>query len=302
MNKLRKKFITLNLLIVGSIAIVSALVIYSSSSSQMSIMRLISLIIIILCLVLIGSLLSSKISMKPIQASWRRQINFTADASHELRTPLAVIQTNLELVMNNPGETVGNQIKWLTNIHIETIRMTKLVDDLLTLSRYDAGAVMLEYSLFSLNSVADEVAALFEATANQKNIDIQVAAYCEVRFWADNSRIKQLLSVLVDNAVKYMGRPGSIQIELSKKDNTVQIIVLDTGKGIAPEHLPRIFDRFYRAENQAEDGCGLGLSIAEWIAKAHGGSIRAESVIMEGIRFIACFPLQSAKANAAHGM
>ena len=294
MNKLKLKFIRINLLIIGSVTVFIASLVYFGASAQISSIRLFGIIIMILLLVLIGSLLSSLIAIKPIQAAWRRQLDFTADASHELRTPLAVIQTNLELVMDNPGETVGSQFKWLTNVHIETARMAKLVDDLLTLSRNDAGATTLEYSFFSLNTVALEVAVLFEVTARQKNIDILVRADCDVQLWADRSRIKQLLGILVDNAVKYMNRPGSIQISLSKKDNTVRLIVSDTGEGIASEYLPRIFDRFFRAEDQAGDGCGLGLSIAEWIANAHGGNIRVESVLMEGTSFTVCLPLRSA--------
>ena len=293
MNKLRRRFITFNIIIIGAITMIIATLVYLGNTSQMPIGRLISIMAIMLVLVCIGSILSSKIAMKPIQSSWKRQLDFTADASHELRTPLAVIQTNLELVMDNPDETVDSQRKWLSNIHIETVRMTKLVDDLLTLSRGDTGEKTLECAVFSLNSVAEETAALFESAAKQKGIDIQIVANDKIQFCADISRIKQLFSILVDNAVKYMDKLGYIQIVLSRKDNTVQLTVSDSGKGIAPEHLAKIFNRFYRVEKQAADGFGLGLSIAEWIVKEHGGSIRAESIVGEGTRFIACFPLRN---------
>ena len=291
MNKLRKRFICFNMIIIGVITVSIAALVYFATPSQMPIKRLIGTIIIMLGLIFVGSLLSSKIAMKPIQAAWKRQLDFTADASHELRTPLAVMQTNLELVMDNSDESVGSQLKWLNNIHNETISMTKLVDDLLTLSRGDTGEKTLEYSLFSLNSLAEETAALFETTAKQKSIDIQIAANDEIRLWADISRMKQLLGILVDNAVKYMDKPGRVLIELSKKDNSAQIIVSDSGKGITPEHLTKIFDRFYRAEKQSAEGFGLGLSIAEWIVKEHGGSIMADSIVGEGTRIVVCFPL-----------
>lgn len=293
MNKLRRRFIVFNIVIIGAIAIIIAALIYFGTPSQMPIERIIGTIVIILVLIYIGSVISSRIAMKPIQSSWRRQLDFTADASHELRTPLAVILTNLELVMDNTDETVGSQNKWLNNIHVETVRMTKLVDDLLTLSRGDAGEKTLEYSLFSLTSVAEETAAKFETAAKQKGIAIQVAASGEMQIYADISRIRQVLCILVDNAIKYMDKPGYIQIVLSKKENSVQLSVSDTGKGIAPEHLSKIFNRFYRAEKGAADGFGLGLSIAEWIVKEHGGSIQADSVPGEGTRFTACFPLNS---------
>jgi len=295
MNKLRRRFITFNMIIISAIMAFMAALIYFGSPTQIPIVRLLGITIITLGLVLIGSFLLSKIAMKPIQTSWQRQLDFTADASHELRTPLAVMQTNLELVMDNPDETVGSQIKWLNNIHVETIRMTRLVEDLLTLSRDDAGAKTLEYSYFLLNSVAVDTATLFETVANQKDIVIQVIADEEIQFWGDCSRIKQLLNILVDNAVKYMDKPGSILITLSKKDKTIQIAVSDMGKGIAPEHLTKVFNRFYRAENEKQtvDGFGLGLSIAEWIVREHGGSIHAESIVGEGTRFITHFPIRS---------
>ena len=294
MNKLRRRLIVFNIIIMGAITVIIAALIYFGAPSQMPLERMIGTIIIMLGLIFIGSILSSRIAMKPIQSSWRRQLDFTADASHELRTPLAVIQTNLELVMDNADETVGSQNKWLSNIHIETVRMTNLVDNLLTLSGGDAGEKMLEYSAFSLNSVALETAALFETAAKQKGIDIQVTVNGEIQLWADISRIKQLFSILVDNAVKYTNKPGRIQIAISQKDNTAQLIVSDSGKGIAPEHLASVFNRFYRVDKQTSDGFGLGLSIAEWIVKEHGGSIKADSVLGEGTRFIAGFPLNNA--------
>ena len=288
MNKPGGRFIVLNIIIITSVAALIAVLMYIFGKPQeMTVLRILGIIALMLGPVSIGSFLSSRITMKPVQESWQRQLDFTADASHELRTPLAVIQSNLELIMDNPGETVESQKKWLNNIHIETIRMAGLVDDLLTLSRADTGSQTLEYSHFSLNSAALETAALFETMANQKGIVIDVVSDGEIQFFGDHSRIKQLLSILVDNSVKYTDRPGNIRITLSKKDRVVQIAVSDTGRGIAPAHITKIFNRFYRAENdkQAVKGFGLGLSIAEWIVREHGGSIRAESAVGEGARF-----------------
>ena len=301
MNKIKRKFVLLNMIIITSIAVLIALLLYFiSSPAQITFARLLGIIVVMLVPVCVGSFLSAKIAMKPVQSSWQHQIDFTANASHELRTPLAVIQSNLELVMDNQNETVKSQMKWLNNVHLETVRMAKLVDDLLTLSRSDSGAKTLEYSRFSLNSAAKEAAALFETMANQKDIIIQIAADREISFWGDYSRIKQLFVILLDNAVKYSDKPGSIQITLAKKDRSIQLAVSDTGIGIAGEHLPEIFNRFYRvtcsgvsgAENneQSANGFGLGLSIARWIVKEHGGSIKAESAPKKGTRFTAVFP------------
>ena len=292
MNKLSARFIVYNLLIITFIAVLVALLIYVfGKPAEMTFLRLLGIIALMLGPVWIGSFLSSRISMKPVRESWQRQLDFTADASHELRTPLAVIRSNLELVMDNPDETVESQKKWLDNIHVETIRMTGLVDDLLTLSRADTGAKTLEYSHFSLNAAALETAALFETMANQKGIVIDVIADDEVRFWGDHSRIKQLLAILVDNSIKYMGKPGKIFITLSKKDKIIQLTVADTGNGISPVHLAKVFNRFYRVDNdkQSVKGFGLGLSIAQWIVNEHGGSIKAESAEGKGAQFTICF-------------
>ena len=323
MNKLKRKFVFLNMIIITSIAVSIAVSLYVSTPSRITVQRLVGVIAMMLVPVCVGSFLSARIAIKPIQASWQRQLDFTADASHELRAPLAVIRSNLELVMDNQNETVGSQMKWLNNIHIETVRVAKLVDDLLTLSRSDTGLKTLEYSRFSLNTAAMEVAAVFEAMASKKGIVIQTIADIEILFWGDYQRIKQLLTILIDNAVKYMDKPGSIKITLAKKDRIIQLAVSDTGKGIAPERLPKIFNRFYRAsrdevsraenDKQAADGFGLGLSIAEWIVKEHGGTLKAESVqarsagrtsagaasrkrgspLVNGTRFIACFTMPS---------
>ena len=290
------------MIIITSIAVLLAMLLFFIGTPvQITFARFFGIIVIMLVPICIGSFLSAKIAMKPVQISWQRQLDFTANASHELRTPLAVIQSNLELVMDAPNETVDSQMKWLNNIHIETVRMSKLVGDLLTLSRSDSGAKTLEHSYFSLNAVAKEAASMFETMANEKGIVITVMADEEITFSGDCPRIKQLFVILLDNAVKYMKRPASVQITLAKKDRSIQLAVSDTGIGIAGEHVPKIFNRFYRvtcdkvscAENssQAVDGFGLGLSIAEWIVKEHGGSIKAESVPQKGTRFTAAFPI-----------
>ena len=297
MKKLRRRFILYNIAIIGAVAVIIAMLVYFGAPAPMPAGRILATVFVMFGLICIGSALSSKIAMKPVQSSWQRQLDFTADASHELRTPLAVIQTNLELVMDNADETVGSQRKWLENIHMEAIRMTSLIDDLLTLSRGDAGEKTLDYSVFSLPSIAEETAALFAAAADRKGISIQIITDGDVQLYADLSRIKQLCHILVENAVKYMDMPGQIQMAISQKENIVQLVVSDTGKGIAPEHLTNVFNRFYRADKQAADGFGLGLSIAEWIVHEHGGSIRADSVPGKGARFTVRIPAGNASPS-----
>ena len=291
---LRKRFILFSCVVISCIIIIIGLFVFIGSSSDLPAQRYVITLALAIVMVFIGSWLLSKIAIRPVQAAWQKQLDFTADASHELRTPLAVMRTNLELVMDNPQETVESQMKWLENVRFETVRMATLVDDLLTISRGDADTITLEYSSFILNSVVEETALLFETTASQKGIEIKTTLKEEIQFYGDFSRMRQLLGILVDNAIKYMKRPGCIEIDLAEKDNSIQLSVADTGEGIAPEHLSRLFNRFYRAGNdQQDEGFGLGLAIAEWIVKEHKGRIQVESTVGAGTLFIMSFPLKN---------
>jgi len=243
-------------------------------------------------MVFVGSLILSKMATRPIQEAWQKQLNFTADASHELRTPITVIQTNLDLVMDNREQTVESQMKWLKNIEMENKRMAKLVGDLLTLSRADTHQQMLEKETFMLNETISETFESFEPIANEKNIKLNVNIGNKITFCGDRKRIKQLIVILLDNAINYTDS-GMITVDLTQCEKKTTVIVSDTGYGIEAEHISKIFDRFYRVEKTRrinQDGLGLGLSIAKWIVQEHGGVIRVTSELKVGTSFAVHFP------------
>lgn len=234
----------------------------------------------VLALVFFASLFMADRALVPVKAAWQRQKNFVADASHELRTPLAVIQTNLELVLGNPKETVVSQSQWLDNIQAETGRMAKLINDLLFLARADSNQKMLEMSRFPLHTVLQEAVRSFKPVASEKGITLETTLEPVPNFYADEARLKQLAVILLDNAVKHTPSGGRITLSLKKQGASVEISVTDTGEGMEKEHLNKIFERFYRIDksrSRNEGGTGLGLSIAEWIVREHGGAITASS-------------------------
>lgn len=240
-----------------------------------------------------GSLFMANRALIPIQKSWQRQRDFVADASHELRTPLAVIQTNLELVLSNPGETVANQAKWLGNIQEEQQIMANLVDNLLLLARTDSQQLQLNKETFLLNSALNEALEPFRPVATQQGINLKNDLETPINFYGDRNLIKQVVVILLDNALKYTPRGGDIELKLIDQTNNIEFSVSDTGEGIDPEHLGKIFERFYRvdkARSRQGGGTGLGLAIAQWIVNEHHGEITVASTLGQGSSFRVILP------------
>lgn len=249
--------------------------------------------LIYLALAFYGSLFLADRALIPIKKSWQRQQDFVADASHELRTPLTVIQTSLELVRGNPQETVEDQSKWLENIQIETKRMSKLVDDLLFLARADSNQQPLDMKNFNLSSMLRSTLGSLEAIASPQEIDLESSLDEIPIFYGDESRLRQLIVILLDNALKHTPAQGIVRLNALNLGTSVEISVADTGEGIEPEHLKKIFERFYRvdkARSKQTGGTGLGLSIADWIVKSHHGSMNVTSRIGEGTKFVVNLP------------
>lgn len=291
---LRKRFILFCVLVISIILIVISSFIFLNPKGELSIQRWIVTSIVGITMVFIGSLILSKIAIAPIKRAWQKQLEFTADASHELRTPLAVIRTNLELIMDCKGESVESQMKWLKNIDAESQRMTKLIDDLLTLSRADTNRQEFEQNEFQLEQAVNEAVMTFEGTAKQKGICLHVQTNNNILFCGDRKRIKQMLIILLDNAIWYSGA-SDITVSVIRNKRHIEINVHDNGCGIEKEHLEHLFDRFYRVtetRNKNPDGAGLGLSIAKWIVEGHGGKILVKSVVEMGTEFEITFPVE----------
>ena len=206
-----------------------------------------------------------------------RERRFTSDASHELRTPVTVISAEAQeaLVGNKSAEELR---KALRSISKAGRRMGLLISQLLELTRRDEKTAKLEIEHIDLKVIAAEVLAEMAGAAEEKYVRLELNAPKSVEMMGDQAFITSLMVNLIDNGINYCRRGGSVKVSIYEEDSLVKVVVEDDGVGIAPEHLPLIFDRFYRADKARNDtGTGLGLSIVRWIVKAHQGSIRVES-------------------------
>jgi heavy metal sensor kinase len=222
------------------------------------------------------------------------QRRFVADASHELRTPLAVMRAELEVALRDRGRA-ADPAEVLDSAAEEVTRMSKIVDDLLTLAHRDENRLELLLEPVDLGEVAARVAAQLRPLAKRAGVHLGVDAPAIAAVLADQTRVTQVVTNLIDNAVKYTGAGGSVRVRVWEEANGAGLAVSDTGPGIASEHLPGVFDRFYRldvARTRAGGGSGLGLAICRELVEAHGGHIRAESVLGAGSTFILALPLQ----------
>jgi two-component system, OmpR family, sensor kinase len=228
-----------------------------------------------------------------------RQRRFAADASHELRTPLTSISGHARML--DEWALEGDREKARRSvgaIRRETGRMRSLVESLLTLTRGDEGAPM-EIGRYDLGAVAKEATGS-AATAADGRVSVEfVPTEHDVLATFDRERILQVASILLDNAVKYTPDGGSVAVRVEAKDDGVSLAVSDSGVGIFEDQLPLVFERFYRADTaRAEEGVGLGLSIARQIAEGHGGTIEATSKVGVGSTFVLLLPCQKAGYHA----
>ncbi|SMD01687.1 sensor histidine kinase [Sporomusa malonica] len=233
----------------------------------------------------------------PIKNSFSRQREFVADASHELRTPLSVMLSSVDAIRTddeNKFSTFSEQV--LDDMKSEIKRMTKIVADLLTLARADAGATNLFKEKFDINNVAEKVIRSFQPVAAEKGIKLEFVGTNNLFIQADRERINQLFLILIDNALKFIQHEGAVILtvkQVTGSKRTVNIIVQDNGQGIPEDQQQLIFERFYRidkARSRDAGGTGLGLSIAKWIVEAHGGTIKVESSVGVGSTFIVSLP------------
>ncbi len=240
--------------------------------------------------------------LERLERIFRAQRRFVADVSHELRTPLTTIRGNVDLLHRMGSADAAS----LNAIQSETDRMIRLVGDLLLLAQADAGYLPITQQPVAIDALLAEIAHQTRVLAGQR---LQVGLECPkpedtepLIVMGDADRLRQLLLNLVDNAVKHTPEGGQIALRLARADDWVRLTVVDTGTGIPPEDLPHIFERFYRAEKSRwrkpvpsetspGTGVGLGLSIAQWIARAHNGRIEVQSELGKGSAFHVLLPL-----------
>jgi signal transduction histidine kinase len=230
--------------------------------------------------------------LERLEISVRRIRQFTSDASHELRTPLALIRTTAELALRRDRDPEVYRTS-LRQIEQDAGRMTELTESLLALARADADALEMSMQPTDINDLVRSVIGQSDAVAADTGIALHIVTPDHpVQALADPSGIRRILLILVDNALKHTPRGGAITVSVANHHRAVSVSVEDNGEGISSDALPHIFERFYRADPaRASSGFGLGLSIAQAIAQAHGTAIEVASTLGAGSRF--CFSLPS---------
>ena len=224
--------------------------------------------------------------------------DFVSNVSHELRTPLTSIKGSVDNMLDGlTGSLNEKQIRYLNRIKSNTDRLSRLINDLLDLSRIESGHVEVRPTNLPLTALAEEVAEHMKALAAEKLIRIEIPpADPKVTAWADRDKVTQVLMNLISNAVKFTPRDGKITVALEKNGSDyIQISVADTGPGILPEERNRIFSKFYQVANvdkQKPKGSGLGLAISKALVEMHGGKIWMESEVGKGSTFYFTLPAQ----------
>lgn len=232
-------------------------------------------------------------AIKPLEETFIKQKQFIADASHELRTPLTIIKTNVSLLRENKYDTIDSQEKWVNYIDSQAGRMSTLINEMLSLANLDASRASEEMVKLDLSKLLNDTLLVFEVVIFEKGLILDENITENIIINGDINQIKKLISILMDNAIKYTNNNGKISVSLTCDKNKVKLLVKNTGEGIEKEHLNKIFERFYRADSSRDRGTGgygLGLSIAKSICEDHKGKIWAESVVGKDTSFIVELP------------
>lgn len=227
------------------------------------------------------------------RAALRRQREFAADASHELRTPLTVIRSSVDYLRRHAERPVGEVGEALEDIDAEVEHLTAMVGDLLLLARSDSGAVSLDRVPVELDDVASDAAAALRGPADARGVRLALDPE-PGPVVGDPARLRQLVTVLIDNALRHSPSGGEVRIAVRRDADTIRLAVEDSGRGIRAEDLPHVFDRFWRAADAPSGGTGLGLAIAKWIAERHDGRIVAMNRAEGGARFEVELPARPA--------
>ena len=261
---------------------------YNGLDKATTIMAILGLLALLIATV-VGHILSGK-AMIPLRAAYEKQRQFAADASHELRTPLAVVMASADLLESDPSIKSPFLKQVIADVRDEVKKMTKLVSDLLIVARSDNKALKLKPTKFDLGAVVAQTARLMQPLAEQKKITLVAEEMPKNMIYADEQKIRQLILILVDNAVKYTLEGGCVTVHFCKAEKgKVAFAVADTGIGIAKEDQDKVFDRFYRvdkARSREMGGNGLGLAIAQEIVNMHRGNISLSSELGKGTTFV----------------
>ncbi len=245
-----------------------------------------------------------------LEGSFEGMKRFTADASHELRAPLARLRGAVDVALSRPRGDEEYR-RTLAAIGADVDRLRAITEDLLVLARADAGRIGLERAPVRLDQVAAEAVEAFRDAAAAAGVALTIETEGQASILGDERWLRQLVANLVDNAVKFAHPPPAaerapaVAVRVRAGDGTATLAVEDTGPGLPAGAPERVFERFYRGDaghsHSRGDGAGLGLAITAWIARAHGGTIRAETLAAGGSRFEVSLPLDEPMAPASHG-
>ncbi|GIK63889.1 MAG: two-component sensor histidine kinase [Chloroflexota bacterium] len=227
-----------------------------------------------------------------LDRAFQRERQLTTDASHELRTPLGVLKMQLSLARSRPRETV-ELMTMMQAMEGDVDRMTRLVEQLLTLARVEQPGLM-NFALCDIGGLLHDLGSQYQAVADEKAIQFTIFAEGDLTLPCDADKIRQAIANLMDNAIKYTSANGKIRLEAVQQSECIKITIADTGVGIAPEHLPHLFERFYRADSartSTTGGFGLGLPITKAIVNAHGGQIEVHSELNVGTTISIILPI-----------
>jgi heavy metal sensor kinase len=236
-----------------------------------------------------------------LQSAFEQMKDFSASMAHELKTPLTIMKGEAELALAKPLSGKETQ-RLLTTYLEEVVRMSRIVDDLLTLAKAEAGQISITRQPVKLDELVQELYEDAVILSTSKQLRVELVKNESAVVEGDEVRLRQLLRALIANAVQYTDPGGAIRITCRCEQAGVYVDIEDTGIGIPRESLSKIFQRFYRVEearSRAGGGSGLGLSLAKWIAEAHGGTISVQSTLGKGSRFTVQLPVSQAPSGAS---
>ncbi len=261
-----------------------------------------SLLLIPVLMLLLFALVALPLSRqltRPVQNAWNAQRNFIADASHELKTPLTVILANLSILLKNRHKTIEDCESWVESTQEEAQQMRKLVEEMLLLARTEDEQQAAAFSQVNLSELLERAIMTVEPMAFESSVTLNTDIEENVSAVCSETHIRQMMMILLDNAIKYAGCKKIVTVTLAKKQERCELYVNNTGTPIPAEVLPHVFDRFYRGEmNRTSEGFGLGLSIAKRIIQMHKGTVRVFSNEMDGTTFIIRIPTKGRRVQA----